>query len=178
MTINASPLTEATLPAWNDFGGQERLVPREIVLSLSHLLHDVVRWTGGAGTTALLANLRATLATGGPESALPLDSLAGSLAARQEMREQAAVISPRLVGWVEKDLKDVIASRGNSGQPAFTRSHCDGHPWTPEVQDLLIGERGGPESMQGYNQFLHQMVLLRDALLPFTNWEQVPVRVD
>jgi hypothetical protein len=57
------------------------------------------------------------------------------------------------------------------------RSHCDGHLLTPPAADLLLGRRGGPVGMQLYNEWLHQMVLLRDALLPFTNWERVPLRV-
>ncbi len=31
--------------------------------------------------------------------------------------------------------------------------------------------------MQLYNEWLHQMVLLRDALLPFTNWQDVPLLI-
>jgi len=176
VTTTAVPRTEGSIqPRSNDYGGHERLVPREVVRSFSLLLRDVIRWVGGAGTEHLVGNLRATLATDGPESALPLDAVAGNLAARQEMRAQASTISEQLVSWV---LADLAASQADQGEPVFTRSSCDGHPWTPPVQRLLMGARGGPESMQGYNQFLHQMVLLRDALLPFTNWEQVPVLVD
>jgi hypothetical protein len=31
--------------------------------------------------------------------------------------------------------------------------------------------------MQLYNEWLHQIVLLRDALLPFTNWQDVPLLI-
>jgi hypothetical protein len=31
--------------------------------------------------------------------------------------------------------------------------------------------------MQLYNEWLHQVVLLRDALLPFTNWQDVPLLI-
>jgi len=168
----------STSPRRDQLADSDRLVAREIVRSLAPLLHDVVRWIGGVGTDDLMANLRATLATGGPESALPLDAVAGSQPARQELRQQAATISERLISWIAADLAALIASPDDHTEPVFTRSRCDGHPWTPQVQRLLMGPRGGPESMQGYNQFLHQMVLLRDALLPFTNWEQVPVLVD
>ena len=40
-----------------------------------------------------------------------------------------------------------------------------------------MGSRGGPVTMQLYNEWLHQIVLLRDALLPFTNWQNVPLLV-
>lgn len=40
-----------------------------------------------------------------------------------------------------------------------------------------MGRRGGPVTIQLYNEWIHQMVLLRDALLPFTNWQEVPLRV-
>ncbi|MGO4751394.1 hypothetical protein AB4212_22730, partial [Streptomyces sp. 2MCAF27] len=55
--------------------------------------------------------------------------------------------------------------------------HCDGHLLTHSAADLLLGRRGGPVTMQLYNEWLHQMVLLRDALLPFTNWQGVPLLV-
>lgn len=173
--MTTAPLTETpTAPRWNDFAGHERLVARDVVRSLTLLLRDVLHWTRGAGTDDLLDNLRATLATNGPESALPLDAVSGSVAARQEMGAQASTISEHLVSWVVAEL---AGGAGEHGQPAPTRSRCDGHPWTPAVQRLLMGARGGPEAMQGFNEFLHQMVLLRDALVPFTNWQEVPVLV-
>ena len=163
-----------TAPRWHDFEGRERLVARDVVRSLTLLLRDVLHWTGGAGADDLLDNLRATLATDGPESALPLDAVSGAVAARREVGAQVATISEHLVGWVVAEL---AGGAGEHGQPAPTRSRCDGHPWTPAVQRLLMGTRGGPEAMQGFNEFLHQVVLLRDALVPFTNWQEVPVLV-
>lgn len=178
MTTRTTNTGKSTFPRKDQPADSDRLVAREIVSSLAPLLHDVVRWIGGVGTDDLLSNLRATLATGGPESALPLDVIAGSQSARQELRRQAATISEQLISWIEADLTALIGAPDDHAEPVFTRSRCDGHPWTPQVQRLLMGPQGGPESMQGYNQFLRQMVLLRDALLPFANWDQVPVRVE
>ncbi|MCZ9344044.1 hypothetical protein NGM37_40490, partial [Streptomyces sp. TRM76130] len=61
--------------------------------------------------------------------------------------------------------------------PLVVRSHCYGHLLTPPAADLLRGRRGGPVTMQLYNEWVHQIVLLRDALLPFTNWQDVPLRI-
>ncbi len=61
--------------------------------------------------------------------------------------------------------------------PLVVRSHCYGHPLTPPAAGLFLGRRGGPVAMQLYNEWLHQVVLLRDALLPFTNWQDVPLLV-
>ena len=36
---------------------------------------------------------------------------------------------------------------------------------------------GSPAAMQLYNEWLHQLVMLRDALLPFANWRDVPLPV-
>lgn len=53
------------------------------------------------------------------------------------------------------------------------RSRCDGHLWSAPVASLLTGPRGGSDVMMLYNEWIHQIILLRDALLPFENYEEV-----
>lgn len=43
---------------------------------------------------------------------------------------------------------------------------------------LMFGERAAPHLMQLFNEYMHQMVLLRDALLPFQNYQEVLIPVD
>lgn len=40
-----------------------------------------------------------------------------------------------------------------------------------------MGPKGSPEIMQLFNEYLHQLILLRDALMPFENWEEVPIMI-
>ncbi len=177
MTLAVSPAQDTNPQAWNSFRGQERAVARDVVPTLALLLHDVVRWTGGAGTRALLANLRATLATDGPESALPLGLVAGPLASRQEMRRQASVISHQLLGWVEDDLAHIAGRRDNAGQPPSPAAAATATRGHPRCSICSWARAAAPSRCRATTRSCTQMVLLRDALLPFTNWEQVPVRV-
>jgi len=55
------------------------------------------------------------------------------------------------------------------------RSQCDGHLWTSAVAALLLGPRSHGALLELYNEWLHRMVLLRDALLCFENYKDVPL---
>lgn len=164
---------------WNSFGPGDAVTAREFVSVAAGMLKSVVRWLGDRGTDELSRGLRSTLATSGRESALPLDSMVTDDDIRSEISRQADDIGSALIDWVSVEMSGWTAT--DEVEPApFVRSHCDGHPWTLPAVHLLTGPFGGPESMQGYNEWLHQMVLLRDALLPFANWEEVilPVNSD
>jgi len=51
------------------------------------------------------------------------------------------------------------------------RSPCESHLLNHAVAGLMFGPRSKMHLMQLFNEYLHQMVLLRDALLPFENYE-------
>ncbi len=130
--------------------------------------------------TVLLDSLQANLAISGRVSSLPLGPLALEDKAGAEITAQAVRIGEQLISW---------AREINAGKKAFAkygpetlgmlefRSHCYGHPLIPEAVAQVWGPFGGPKIMQIYNEYLHQFVLLRDALLPFANWEEVPFEV-
>jgi hypothetical protein len=152
---------------------------RGIVEQLGVLLEAICVHLGeAANLEALLVNIEHTLALSGRETALPLDILAPRDHGRKEIAKQAGRIGETLAKWA----REIAGQRRGLqelgvevlGRLAF-RSKCDNHLWTHEVTGMLTGPAGGPIVMQLFNEYLHQMVLLRDALLPFRNWEEVPI---
>ncbi|KAF2124335.1 hypothetical protein P153DRAFT_390370 [Dothidotthia symphoricarpi CBS 119687] len=79
-------------------------------------------------------------------------------AVREEMRSQA-------------DIIDIENADPNLKIP----SHCNGHLWTCDVVGELMSPRGNSAVMQLYNEWSHRIVLLRNALMPFENWDEVPI---
>ncbi|MFD4557312.1 hypothetical protein ACFWP5_23850 [Streptomyces sp. NPDC058469] len=122
--------------------------------------------------------IRATLALGTRETSLPLAIGPDSAWAARELGAQAETIGRELASWATSALERLLIGRiPLPAGPLVVRSHCYGHLLTPSAADLLRGRRGGPVTMQLYNEWLHQIVLLRDALLPFTNWQDVPLLI-
>ncbi|MGG3574094.1 hypothetical protein ABES80_16685 [Bacillus gobiensis] len=165
---------------WNLPSGVYRA--QDIVRELDALLEAVLVQLGGAADAeALLANLEANLAITGRESDLPLGEMAQHNRAGEELSRQAQLIGEGLVRWarVFNSQKRAAEAFGNSTLRSLSfRSHCDNHLWTHKVSSLLMGPAGGPGVMQLFNEYLHQIILLRDALLPFDNWEEVPIEVE
>ncbi|MNH98455.1 hypothetical protein D3C73_511770 [compost metagenome] len=153
---------------------------KDMVIALDLLLQAVVVRLGGKAADAetLLDALQASLAISGRESTLPLESLQFGVKAGIELTRQAERIGETLVRWAREfnlqggAIQEV--ERSVLSRLAF-RSKCDNHLWTHEATDILTGAAGGPIVMQLYNEYLHQFVLLRNALLPFDNWEEVPI---
>ena len=86
------------------------------------------------------------------------------------MADQADTIGAALVGYARESLDY------ENADPKFSMiSHCDGHLWTQEVVGELMGSRGDSVVMQLYNEWSHRIVLLRNALMPFENWDEVPI---
>ena len=150
---------------------------RQIVESCAPLLETVLHNLGpdpdGQPTARhmLLDNPASNLALGTRESSLeiPLKD-----ASRKEFAAQAVKIGEALVSYA-REAKDV------SFDPKYAiRSPCEGHLLKPEVAYLMFGPRSLAHLMQIYNEYLHQMVLLRDALLPFENFDEVviPIQAD
>ena len=133
---------------------------------------------GARDRKVLLQSMAAPLSTVGREASLPLQALAFADPLRQEFTGQAVRIGKTLGDWAVT-ISDARTAWERLG-PDWTRqielrSHCDGHLWTEEATAVLTGTAGGPAVMQLYNEWLHQLVLLRDALLPFENWTEIPV---
>lgn len=83
------------------------------------------------------------------------------------MATQASRVTELLLQYVE-------GASPNAVDPQIViRSPCEGHLWTHPVASLLMGPRSNGVLMQVYNEWLHQVILLRDALLPFENFADV-----
>jgi hypothetical protein len=172
-----SPVTSAVGASWDL--PRQALTARQIVESLDTLFEAVcLRLGPEVDREPLLQSMAATLAIAGREACLPLAILAFADPVRRELTSQAARIGRTLAAWAAEANRARVAldlvGREKLGTLEL-RSRCDGHLWTEKATSILTGGRGGPVVMQLYNEWLHQMVLLRDALLPFENWEQVPL---
>ncbi|MDR9853900.1 hypothetical protein RJP21_09830 [Paenibacillus sp. VCA1] len=166
---------------WNLPAGVYRA--KEIVMELDKMLEAMLVQLGepvNGDPTVLLDSLQANLAISGRVSSLPLGPLALEDKAGVELTAQAVRIGEQLVSWAREynAEKKTLAKYGPEtlGKMEF-RSHCYGHALIPQAIAQVWGPFGGPRIMQIYNEYLHQFVLLRDALLPFANWEEVPFEV-
>lgn len=153
------------------------LTAQQIVEELDALFRAVCLRLGAGDRDrqVLLQSMTATLRTVGREASLPLHALAFVDSFRRELTDQADCIGRSLADRAAaiSDLRPALES--DPARRIELRSHCDGHLWTEEATAVLTGASGGPVVMQLYNEWLHQLVLLRDALLPFENWAEVPV---
>lgn len=152
------------------------LTPSEIVTGVTPLLLTVLAKLGNdpqghpSSKKLLLENLANSLATNSRESTLPIKDTQGQ-SSRSELQAQANRIGLYLVEQARKlDLEDPNLN-------IEIRSPCEGHLWTRPVANLLIGPRSNGQLMQLFNEYLHQMILLRDALLPFENYQDVRFQI-
>ena len=159
---------------WKFFPGT--YVPYEVVDHVAPLLDSLLIQLGqdppGAvpSRVILINGLHSCLSIEGRESVLPIArnvNLVGR-SARQEMANQAQRIGSFLVRCAQK-----VSPHGGFSPRMSIRSPCEGYVWTEDVAALLIGPRSNGNLMQIYNEWLHQIVLLRDSLLPFENFEKV-----
>ncbi|MNM18116.1 hypothetical protein D3C81_284060 [compost metagenome] len=132
-----------------------------------------------ANADVLLDNLQSSLSTAGREAVLPLEQLKAEHEDdyRSELSDQAKRIGETIANWAREEERQASALK-HYGEHILSRliirSRCDQHLWTPDVVRLLTGPSGNPAVMQLFNEYLHQLILLRDALLPFENWEELP----
>ncbi|OJJ78547.1 uncharacterized protein ASPGLDRAFT_160586 [Aspergillus glaucus CBS 516.65] len=151
--------------------------PRQLVEGFAPLLDTVVFRLGPDPPNArpsraqLLDNLAANLDTNTREASMRFPSLDFD-ESRKEVAEQARQIGRTLVQY----------ARNHTGGPfnpdLYLRSPCEGHLLIPPNVDLMFGRRSQPHLMQLFNEYMHQMVLLRDALLPFKNYEDVIIPIN
>ncbi|PTB78023.1 hypothetical protein M440DRAFT_17672 [Trichoderma longibrachiatum ATCC 18648] len=125
-----------------------------------------------SASSILIDGLAASLSTRGRESTFPLEN-ASNDAARSEIVHQANRVASTIVKHVKKTVKPAPKSLDFR-----IRSPCEGHLWTHSVAALLFGPRSDSQLMELYNEWLHRMVLLRDSLIPFENFEEVPLASD
>ncbi|MFS0695571.1 hypothetical protein [Streptomyces nitrosporeus] len=166
---------------WNTFpAAGTTLTARDFFTATEPLLQGIIDDNAltSADSEVLEDQIRATLALGTRETSLPLPLGPDSASAARELGAQAEAIGQELVSWSTEALERLLTGPVPlPAGPLVVRSHCYGHLLTPPAADLLRGRRGGPVTMQLYNEWLHQIVLLRDALLPFTNWQDVPLLI-
>ncbi len=155
---------------------------REVVEALDPLLEAVRLQLGpGANRDALLDQLHGTLGFSTREASLPLAHIAKDDTLRRDLAAQAEAISDYIIHTVRAVNESGISIERNGEawlRGLLFRSRCDGHLWQPAVTMQLTGPWGGPHVMQLYNEWLHQIVLLRDSLIPFANWETLPIPLD
>lgn len=147
---------------------------RQIVEGCAPLLETVLHDLGPSppnqpsARDMLLDNLASNLALGTRESSLDIPATDAS---RKEFATQAVKIGKTLVTYARE-------TNNVAYDPKYTiRSPCEGHLLKPPVAQLMFGPRSMGHLMQIYNEYLHQMVLLRDALLPFENYDQVIIPI-
>ncbi|VUC34852.1 unnamed protein product [Clonostachys rosea] len=149
---------------------------RDLVEITAPLLNSILQGLGSddsaelPSSQVLIDGLAASLAVTGRESTLPL-SYGRSDTSRKEISEQAQKIGQVLVGYAKEFIQDYSSKQ----TPIKLYSQCEGHLWTPQVASLLLGPRSNAQLMQLYNEWLHRMILLRDALLPFENFAELPL---
>ncbi|MDH6214503.1 hypothetical protein [Streptomyces pseudovenezuelae] len=177
------PSQTPTAPAlggtrWNTFPESGVMTARQFFTGTEPLLQGVVDALQSVDSEVLQAQIHATLGLGTRETSLPLPRGADPTPAIRELAPQAEAVGREIAAWATAALDRLLTHRiPLPAGPLVVRSHCYGHLLTHPATDLLMGRRGGPVTMQLYNEWLHQMVLLRDALLPFTNWQDVPLLV-
>ena len=153
---------------------------KHVVEHVAPLLNSLIAQLGhdppGAvsSRTILIDGLRSCLATTGRESSLPIGDAVAMTgeSSRQEMASQAQQIGSLLVRCAQN-----ASSSNTTSLQISVRSPCEGHVWTRDVAGLLIGPRSNGNLMQVYNEWLHQIVLLRDGLLPFENFDEVQLDI-
>ncbi|KAL2823288.1 hypothetical protein BDW59DRAFT_180748 [Aspergillus cavernicola] len=149
--------------------------PRQIVQGFAPLLDIVLHHltpdaSAPPARTQLLDNIAAILSTDTRESSLPFPAEVPDHS-RREIRDQARRVGQDLVQWANNTTDDYLKA------DLVLRSRCEGHLLVPENVDLMFGRRSKPHLMQLFNEYMHQMVLLRDSLLPFHNYEEVLIPV-
>jgi hypothetical protein len=158
---------------WNAFEPGATVTAAEFIDGSAALLQATATTTGTPTPEILVDQIRATFALDSRESSLRLPIDAAAPGTRQIAR-QATVVGNGIVALAEAALARVTDDPLPLPLgPLEIRSRCDNHLWTHPVTDLLTH----PVPMQLYNEWLHQVVLLRDALLPFTNWDEVRLPV-
>ena len=150
--------------------------PRQIVKSVSPLLETVLVGLGAdphntvSSRKLLVDGLAALLSPASKESAFPIPLMVTD-ASRTEIAKQSFRIGKTLTQFV-----DELSNPGAKSQ-VRAQTPCEGYLLIDSVARLLHGPRGSEDLIHLYNEWLHQMVLLRDFLLPFQNYVDVQLSI-
>lgn len=151
--------------------------PRQIVKSISPLLETVIASLGADPPNAvssrklLVDGLAALLSPAAKESAFPIPLMMTD-ASRTEIAKQSFKVGKTLTQYV-----DDLSNSGGKTQ-VKVQTPCEGYLLTDSVARLLHGPRGSGELIHLYKEWLHQLVLLRDFLLPFQNYADVRLSLE
>lgn len=152
--------------------------PRQLVEGCAPLLETVLHNLGQdppktvPARKMLLDNLASNLRVDTRESTLQI-SYSTSDAGRREMAQQAVRIGETIVQYAH----EISLSKPNFDPQLRIRSPCEGHLLNAAVAGLMFGPRSQMNLMQLFNEYMHQIVLLRDALLPFENYAEVLIPI-
>lgn len=159
---------------WNDFGAGRAVDPAMFVAAANALLDGAVAAAGGGeeARADFIDGLAACLELAGPYATLRLDAGPADQGVRGELRDNAAAVSEVVL--------DLVRSTPAADAPRRPEVHsnCVGYSWTPAVVGRLIGGDGLHAARNLYNEWQWQLVLLRDALIPFTDPARVRLLAD
>ena len=164
---------------WTPWSTPTRITAAEFIDAAGVLLDAAVDATtrtsslaGEAVRRTLIEGLAESLSTDGPLAVLHLDTRGFNLGARADLQRQ----TEQAGRFILERLGDLAGGHA-PGDDRFV-SHCVGYVWSPGVVQLLIGPTGTHVARNHYNEWLWQMVALRDALIPFARPEAVPILAD
>ncbi|GAA3529304.1 hypothetical protein GCM10022222_10340 [Amycolatopsis ultiminotia] len=155
---------------WHDFTGGEAVTAAEFVTAAQNLLESAVTAAGGSDQARdeFVAGLAACFSTTGPYATLRLDTGPLGPDVRNELAANVDAVSAFVL--------DLIGTATAPRAVDDVHSTCVGYAWIPPVVRRLTSGPGLHSARNLYNEWLWQLVLLRDALVPFTNPGQVRVR--
>lgn len=125
----------------------------------------------------LVEGLAESLSTFGPLAVVRLDTRAQNLGARRDLQQSAELVNRLILEHVDAADPRGEEGRGVGADSGFV-SHCVGYVWTEPVAQVLVGPTGIHMARNHYNEWLWQLVTLRDALIPFTRPQAVRVLAD
>ena len=165
--------------SWNDFGTGRSVDAAGFLQAAHTLLESAVAAAGGVdGPDAvrrdMIAGLEASLRTTGPYATLRLDTGPADEGVRRELADNTARVSSLVTGLV----RNAAAAGSPPTRRVDVRSSCVGYTWIPAVVDRLATGAELHAARTLYNEWLWQLVLLRDALVPFVDAGAVRIGVD
>lgn len=148
---------------------------QDLVRALDPLLEAVCLTAGQRlDRQALLDNLAACLKTSGKASTLSTDNVGPDDWYRLECARRADLIGESILTWATQASTSRLSLDifGAERLKKLTlTSICDWHVWTSPVCEVLLGQAGCGHEAQLFNEWLHQLIVLRDALIAFDDWD-------
>ncbi|NTF96105.1 LysR family transcriptional regulator [Rhizobium rhizogenes] len=157
----------------------EEMTPEALVREAAALLDAICLRLGSAADRRLLLDgLRYCLKTSGAVTTLSEDFRDRT---RRNLSRSLQQISNQIQSWAEAASGNRSEDRVKLIEPPMVRfefeSLCAGHKWEEPVSRLLHRSDGGRMTMQLYNEWVHQLVIVRDISLPFQDWRERPLWV-